>query len=61
MASSKEYDGILFDQLEIIEEALSLLKEEDAPKTMAYLEKKKKYVERKLYRNPPLLEEDDEK
>ena len=59
MASSKEYDGSLFDQLEIIEEAISLLKEEDAPKTMAYLEKKKKYVERKLYQNPPVYDEED--
>ncbi len=56
-SNTKEYDGALFDQLEIIEEALSLLKDEDAPKTVAYLEKKKKYVERKLYQNPPMYEE----
>ena len=55
--NSNEYNGYLFDQLEIIEEALALTREEHAEKATEYLEKKKKYVERKLYQKPPVYEE----
>lgn len=47
--SEKEYDGYLLDQLEIIEEALALAKAENATQTVAYLERKRKYINRKLY------------
>ncbi len=55
--SEKEYNGNLFDQLEIVEEALVLAHEENATKTIAYLEKKKEYINRKLYQKPPLISE----
>ncbi|MBR1629404.1 MAG: hypothetical protein IJ679_09105 [Lachnospiraceae bacterium] len=58
MASAKEYVGNLFDQLEIIEDALELIKE-DPEKAIKYLEKKKMRVERKLYQNPPLYEDSE--
>ena len=57
MSSVLEMNAYLFDELEIIEEALALAREEGAVKTTAYLEKKKRYVERKLYQKPPLYEE----
>ena len=55
--NEKEYNGNLFDQLEIVEEALALAYEENATKTIAYLEKKKEYINRKLYQKPPLISE----
>ncbi|MBO6137662.1 MAG: hypothetical protein J6O71_03525 [Lachnospiraceae bacterium] len=55
--NEKEYNGNLFDQLEIVEEALALAHEENATKTIAYLEKKKEYINRKLYQKPPLISE----
>ena len=55
--NEKEYNGYLFDQLEIVEEALKLAKEENAVKTIAFLETKKQYIERKLYQKPPLTSE----
>ncbi len=56
VSNSKEYDGNLFDQLEIIEEALKYAKKEGAKETIEYLEQKMHYVERKLYQKPPLYE-----
>ncbi|MBQ7677284.1 MAG: hypothetical protein IJT32_03540 [Lachnospiraceae bacterium] len=50
----KEYDGNLFDQLEIVEEALKYAQKENAKETIDYLERKKRYIERKLYEKPPI-------
>ncbi len=47
--NEKKYNGYLFDQLEIVEEALTLAKNEKATETIAYLERKKSYINRKLY------------
>ena len=55
MPSSKEYDGWLFDELEIIEEALKRIDQGSVDDAKAYLEDKKNYVERKLYGNPQYL------
>ena len=55
--NEKEYNGNLFDQLEIVEEALTLAREEGASKTITYLKKKMEYINRKLYQNPPLISE----
>ena len=52
--NEKEINNYLFDQLEIIEEALLRAKKEGASETVAYLEKKKEYINRKLYQKPPL-------
>lgn len=53
----KEYNGFLFDQLSLIEEASEIASEENAVKTVAFLEKKKRQIERKLYQQPPLIHE----
>ncbi len=54
--NEKEINNYLFDQLEIIEEALSLVTDNESP-VAKYLIKKKGYIERKLYQNPPLTNE----
>ena len=54
--NEKEYNGYLFDQLEIVEDALQLAEEENATRTIAYLKRKKTTIERKLYQQPPLSE-----
>lgn len=54
--NEKEINNYLFDQLEIIEEALKLARKEKSTETIAYLETKKTYIERKLYQKPPLSE-----
>lgn len=53
--NEKEYNGNLFDQLEIVEEALSLVDDKESAVSQ-YLVKKKGYIERKLYQKPPLTE-----
>ena len=50
----KEINNNLFDQLEIVEDALELAEKEHAVETIAYLKKKKSKIERKLYQEPPL-------
>ena len=54
--NEKEINNYLFDQLEIVEEALKRAKKENATETIAYLEQKKEYINRKLYQKPPLAE-----
>ena len=54
--SEKEYNGHLFDQLDIVEDALEIAEEEQATKTIEYLQKRKKKIERKLYQTPPMTE-----
>lgn len=55
--NEKEINCNLFDQLSLIEEVMELAAEENAKKTLAFLEKKRKQVERKLYQQPPLMNE----
>lgn len=55
--NEKEYNGYLFDQLSLIEEITEVAEEENAKKTLAILEKKKRQVERKLYQQPPFISE----
>ena len=55
--NEKEINNYLFDQLEIVEEALARARKENAKDTVAYLEKKKEYINRKLYQTPPLTNE----
>lgn len=54
--SEKEYNGYLFDQLEIVEDTLELLPDDDSP-AVRYLKKKKMRIERKLYQTPPVTKE----
>lgn len=56
--TEKEYNGYLFDQLSLIEETAEIAKRENAAETLAFLEKKKRQVERKLYQKPPLVKEE---
>lgn len=53
-ANEKEINNNLFDQLEIVEETLSLIDDKESPAAQ-YLLKKKGYIERKLYQKPPLV------
>ncbi len=53
--NEKEINNYLFDQLDLVEEALKLAQEENATKTIEYLETRKKKIERKLYQQPPLV------
>ena len=55
--NEKEYNGYLFDQLDIVEEALKIAKRENATETVSYLENRKEKIERKLYQKPPLVSE----
>ena len=55
MASEKEFNFYLFEQLEIVEDCLELLNE-NPEQLKNYLEKKKRQIERKLYQKPPLYE-----
>lgn len=50
----KEYNGNLLDQLDIVEDTLEIANEENAPRTVAFLTKRKKQIERKLYQKPPV-------
>ncbi len=54
-ADEKEINNNLFDQLEIVEDALKLAEKEHATETIEYLKTKKKRIERKLYQDPPLV------
>ena len=55
MAGEKEFNGILFDQLDIVEDALKIAKSENASATIAFLENKIAQIKRKLYQDPPLI------
>lgn len=53
--NEKEYNGYLFDQLELIERLEALLENsKDIETIKKQLAIEKKFVERKLYQNPPL-------
>ncbi len=57
--NEKELNCNLFDQLSLIEEAEEVAREENAEKTLRFLAKKKRQVERKLYQKPPLLDKNE--
>lgn len=54
--TEKEYNGILFDQLSLLEEIEELAKQENAIQTLKLIEKKRKQINRKLYQKPPLTD-----
>jgi len=56
MGTDKELNVHLFDQLDIVEDALEIAESEHASKTIEYLKNKKKKIERKLYQKPPLID-----
>lgn len=53
--NEKEYNGILFDQLSLLEEIEEVAKKENAQETLKLINKKRQQVERKLYQQPPLI------
>ena len=54
----KEYNGYLFDQLELVERILKVLNEaSDIDKIKEALEFEKTLIERKLYQDPGLVGE----
>ncbi len=55
--NEKEYNGYLLDQLELIERLELVLENDDIDAVKKQLALEKKFVERKLYQNPPLQEE----
>ena len=56
MNSEKEINIYLLDQLNMIEDVLEIAVNEDAPKTVEFLNKMKKRVETKLYQKSLLTE-----
>lgn len=53
--NEKEYNGILFDQLSILDDIQEVAEKENATETLKLIDKKRKQVERKLYQKPPLV------
>jgi hypothetical protein len=52
--NEKEYNGNLLDQLELIERIETVAQASEATEVLKQLAIEKKFVERKLYQNPPL-------
>lgn len=55
--NEKEYNGILFDQLTILDDLEEVAEKEQATETLKLISKKRKQIERKLYQRPPLANE----
>ncbi len=55
--NEKEYNGILFDQLTILDDLEEVAEREQATETLKLISKKRKQIERKLYQRPPLANE----
>ena len=55
-SNEKEYNGILFDQLSLLEDIEEVIKEKDTQEALKVIEKKRKQIERKLYQKPPLVD-----
>ena len=58
MATEKEFNGNLFDQLELIDRIEEVAKQCDAKEVLDALAKERKYIERKLYQDPPLAKDE---
>lgn len=54
--NEKEYNGFLFDQLELIERLEEVMESGDMEAVKKQLAKEKRFVERKLYQQLPLSE-----
>lgn len=55
--NEKEYNGYLFDQLELIERLEMVMEDNDIEAVKKQLAIEKKFVERKLYQKPPIKNE----
>ena len=56
-SNEKEYNGILFDQLSILERLERVAKATNADTVLKEIEFERKQIERKLYQKPPLTSE----
>lgn len=56
MLSEKEYNGYLFDQLELLERIEMVAKEGDRQKLLDQIALERKFIERKLYQDLSLPE-----
>lgn len=57
--NEKEFNGILFDQLSLIEDIKEVAEKESAKETLNLIEKKERQIKRKLYQQPPLISDKD--
>ncbi len=57
--NEKEFNGILFDQLSLLEEIKEVAEKESAKETLILIDKKVRQIERKLYQQPPLISDKD--
>ncbi len=55
--NEKEYNGYLLDQLELIERLEMVIEDNNIETVKKQLAIEKKFIERKLYQNPPIKEE----
>lgn len=55
LTNEKEYNGYLFDQLSLLEEIEEVAEKENSEKTLEMIQKKRRQIERKLYQQPPLI------
>lgn len=53
--NEKEYNGYLFDQLTLLEDLERVAKKTNAAEVLAEIEIKRSQIERKLYQQPPLI------
>ena len=53
--TEKEYNGYLFDQLSLLEEIEEIAEKENSIQTLELIQKKRRQIERKLYQQPPLI------
>lgn len=56
--NEKEINCNLFDQLTILDDIEEVAEKENAQETLRVIQKKRKQIERKLYQQPPLLQND---
>ena len=54
--TEKEYNGNLLDQLELIERIETIAQSRDIDEVLKQLAVEKKFVERKLYQKPPIVD-----
>ena len=55
--TEKEYNGILLDQISLLEEIERVAKKVNCQEVLEEIEFKRKQINRKLYQKPPLTED----
>lgn len=57
--TEKEYNGILLDQISLLEEIERVAKKVNCQEVLEEIEFKRKQINRKLYQKPPLTEDNN--